>query len=471
MKIVSDISTTSRLVQGRAEGAPIVISAAVRPVLGSLRDGDSVQGALSPGALDAGNYASIAGMIDAVTVSAAINGATADLSDTVVISDTVSVTVSVTDTAGNARLFDAGSRVVSGVAPVAQTAPVITGTLAPGGTVAISQGTYDGTPAPTVTRTLTLDGVDVTADLSGSDYAIPASATQGSVLAYAETGSNGLDPDAMQDISVALVAAQTALLDTYPGAMGAWSLRRLSGSITDVVRVRRSSDNAEADFTADAVADGQLTAWVGSDNDGFVVTLYDQSGNGHAAVQPAAGKQPKVVQSGVLVTDGGKPSILYSLTRETSLTLPSGVYSLSSEPSKTIISVFNLMNTVEFARPFYFGNSGSSNITLRTGTSTSILTFNGFSNTVSFDLTSGTRYIVWAEDLSGTQSVYVDGALRASNMSGGTRSSNEARIGGYLTSNFWDGTISEVIFYPSDQSPNRAVIETDLADHYGSDLA
>jgi hypothetical protein len=147
-----------------------------------------------------------------------------------------------------------------------------------------------------------------------------------------------------------------------------------------------------------------------------------------------------------------------------------GVHSLSSEPSKTIISVFNLMNTVEFARPFYFGSGGSSNITLRTGTSTSILTFNGFSNTVSFDLTSGTRYIVWAEDLSGTQSIYVDGVLRASNTSGGTRSSNDALIGGYLTSNFWGGTISEVISYPSDQSSARSVIENDLVEHYGGGL-
>lgn len=468
MKIVSDISTTSRLVQGRTSGVPIVISATVRPLLGSLRDGDSVQIALSPGALDAGNYASIAGAIDAVSVSVSINGATADVTDAVFISDTVSVTVSVTDTAGNARLFDAGAQVVSGLAPVAQTAPVLTGTPAPGAAVTITQGTYAGTPVPTVTGTLTLDGVDVTANLSGSDYAIPTGATPGSVLAYAETGINGVDPDATQGTSVTIVAAENALLDAYPGAIGAWSLRKLSGSIDDVVRVRRSSDNAAADFTADAVADGSLVAWVGPGNDGFVVTLYDQSGNGHAAVQPATGKQPKVVENGVLVTDGGKPSILYSLARETSLTLPSGVYSLSAEPAKTIISVFNLMNTVEFARPFYFGNSGSSNITLRTGTSTSILTFNGFSNTVSFDLASGTRYIVWAEDLSGTQSVYVDGALRASNMSGGTRPSNEALIGGYLTSNFWDGTISEVIFYPSDQSTVRAAIETDLADHYGS---
>lgn len=471
MKTVSDISITSRLLQGRRSDASVVISAAVRPELGGLRDGDSVQAALSPGALDMGNYASVAGAITAVTPAVMINGVERDVADGVTFSDIVSVTITATDTAGNARMFDAGAQVVSGLAPVAETAPVITGTPAAGSIVTIIQGTYVGTPAPVVTGTLTLDGVDVTSSLSGSDYVIPASATLASVLVYSETGGNGVEPDAEQSTSVTVVAADTALLDIHSGAVGAWSLRKLSASTTDVVRVRRSGDNAEADFTADAVADGLLASWVGSGNDGFVVMLFDQSGNGQTAVQAAPGKQPTVVANGVLVTDGGKPSVLYSLARETSLTLPSGVHSLSSEPSKTIISVFNLMNTVEFARPYYFGSGGSSNITLRTGTSTSILTFNGFSNTVTFDLIPGTKYIVWAEDLSGTQSVYVDGALRGSNMSGGTRISNEAQIGGYLTSNFWDGTIAEVLFYPSDQSSDRAGIEQNLADYYGSSSA
>lgn len=471
MKIVADISTTSRFLQASGSGTPIVITAVVPPVLGTLRDGDVVDAALSSGALDMGNYASTAGAITALTVDVTINGAAGNLTDAVTFSDVVSVTITASDTAGNARGFAAGTRVVSGLAPVAQTAPAITGTPVPGSTVTITKGTYVGTPAPLVTGTLTLDGVDVTADLSGSNYAIPASAAPGDVLAYSETGGNGVDPDAQQGVSVTLLAAATALLDIYPGAAGAWSLRKLSDSTTDVVRVRRSGDDAVADFTADAVVDGSLASWVGSGNDGFVVTLFDQSGNGRAATQTVPGKQPKVVVNGSLVTDGGKPTVLYSLARETTLVLPSGVHSLSSEPSKTIISVFNLLNTVEFARPFYFGRNGSSNITLRTGTATSILTFNGFSNTVSFNLTSGTRYLVWAEDLAGTQSVYVDGALRASNMSGGTPVSNEARIGGYLTSNFWDGTIAEMIFYPSNRSSDKTAIEQDIAAFYGKTLA
>ena len=60
-------------------------------------------------------------------------------------------------------------------------------------------------------------------------------------------------------------AGFVGLLDEYTGAAAGYSLRRLSVNTTNVVRVRRSSDNSEADFTAEEVADGTMTAWVNSD--------------------------------------------------------------------------------------------------------------------------------------------------------------------------------------------------------------
>ena len=66
------------------------------------------------------------------------------------------------------------------------------------------------------------------------------------------------------------------LLDTYTGASAAYSLRNLSSSTTDVVRVRRSSNDDEQDFTASEVSGGALATFVGAGNDGFVTTWYDQ---------------------------------------------------------------------------------------------------------------------------------------------------------------------------------------------------
>ena len=56
------------------------------------------------------------------------------------------------------------------------------------------------------------------------------------------------------------------VLDQYTGAAAAYSLRRLSVNSTNVVRVRRSVDNAEDDFTADEITDGTLLSWVGGVN-------------------------------------------------------------------------------------------------------------------------------------------------------------------------------------------------------------
>ena len=100
----------------------------------------------------------------------------------------------------------------------------------------------------------------------------------------------------------------TGLLADYPGASAAYSLRNLIDTTTNVVRVRRSSDNLERDFTAAEITDGTLTTFTGA-NDGFVTTWYDQSGSGLDVSNPTAITQPSIVVSGVLNTLGGKPTI------------------------------------------------------------------------------------------------------------------------------------------------------------------
>jgi len=86
------------------------------------------------------------------------------------------------------------------------------------------------------------------------------------------------------------------LLDTYPGAAAAYSLRKLrSGYTGPCIRVRRFSDNAEQDFTASEVGDGTLVSFL-SGASGFVTTLYDQSGNGRDATQTVASNQPRMRQ-------------------------------------------------------------------------------------------------------------------------------------------------------------------------------
>jgi hypothetical protein len=103
------------------------------------------------------------------------------------------------------------------------------------------------------------------------------------------------------------------LLDEYPNAAAAYSLRYLKSTYVGnpVVNVRRSSDNAELDFTPTEINDGTLESWVGA-NDGLVTTWYDQSGNNFHASNVSATQQPAIVLSGALVTQGGKASVYSS---------------------------------------------------------------------------------------------------------------------------------------------------------------
>ena len=98
-------------------------------------------------------------------------------------------------------------------------------------------------------------------------------------------------------------------------AAAAYSTRRLRTAYTGpAIRVRRSSDNVEADIgftTAGDLDTAALLAHVqhggpGPGNeDGFVTAWYDQSGNGRNATETTAARQPRIVDAGVVEVMSG----------------------------------------------------------------------------------------------------------------------------------------------------------------------
>ena len=76
-------------------------------------------------------------------------------------------------------------------------------------------------------------------------------------------------------------------------------------------RVRRSSDNAELDFTWQDIIKGKVLNWVNKNGtaDGFVSIEYNPSGNGNDIVHTTVVHQPRLVTSGVLNTENGKPAL------------------------------------------------------------------------------------------------------------------------------------------------------------------
>lgn len=128
------------------------------------------------------------------------------------------------------------------------------------------------------------------------------------------------------------------------------SLQKLISTATVSIRVRRSSDNAEQDigFTGDALDTTSMLSFVGANN-GLIVTIYDQTGNGEHATNATAAQQPMIVSAGsyldYILWDGSN-----DILQITSLTLGTqfvGLYTKWEQP--TLSSVKALVeSTVDY---------------------------------------------------------------------------------------------------------------------------
>jgi hypothetical protein len=106
------------------------------------------------------------------------------------------------------------------------------------------------------------------------------------------------------------------LLDTYPNAAAAYSLRKLRTAYTgNAIRVRRTDlTESNIGFTAAGNLDtAALLSFTGTGalDNGFITTWYDQSGNSKDAIQTTAISQPLIVSAGVLLTLNSKSAIRF----------------------------------------------------------------------------------------------------------------------------------------------------------------
>jgi hypothetical protein len=129
----------------------------------------------------------------------------------------------------------------------------------------------------------------------------------------------------MIPVGILTAAATTSfvgLLDLYPSAAAAYSLRKLRAAYTgSAIRVRRSSDNATTNigFVANVLDTTTLLTFCGAGS-GFITIWYDQSGNGNNGTQNINDDQFKIVNLGVLITKNSKASCQINTTDYLTLT-------------------------------------------------------------------------------------------------------------------------------------------------------
>jgi len=186
---------------------------------------------------------------------------------------------------------------------------------------------------------------------------------------------------------------------------------------------------------------------------GFVETLYDQSGNGNDATQASAGNQPAIVQNGGLNSDGVRfDGVDDYMDFNTSLNAPLWSF-IAHRATKNNSAVFGVTAIYDI----WLGRRS-------TGTFIQVVT----------GVLSGGIYT--DSTVLRTDQIDADGAEIFSNgtslASGDNATSNLGdwgRLGGQgqLTSTkFLEGNIKEAVFYTTDKTSDRTEIETEINNHY-----
>jgi hypothetical protein len=261
------------------------------------------------------------------------------------------------------------------------------------------------------------------------------------------------------------------LLDLYPNAAAAYSLRKLRNAyIGSAIRVRRSSDNVEQDIGFDIFGDldsATLTTFCTGTN-GFITTWYDQSTVGRNATQTTAIRQPQIVASGNITNDGGKPALTFNgnywleiVNRPLiGLTQYAFFAVANAQLPDTYEMLFTQSNAggnsacIEFRR-----NLGGNNIQILDSSA------NGFVSVGSINQRS--LYSVMRN--STTTKLYFNGVFDSQNISVISPVGNFiSNIGGRVNGQFlYNGLQQEMIIYANDQTANQINIDGNIKTYYG----
>lgn len=250
--------------------------------------------------------------------------------------------------------------------------------------------------------------------------------------------------------------AAPLLLDLYP-ADAAYSLRKLRTAYSgSAIRVRRSSDNTEQDigFLGNDLDTASLLSFVGA-NDGRVVRWYDQQGS-NTAFQVTASSQPYIVVSGVIQQQDSKPCLVSNATNMGLALSPTvnttNVFTVSRIFKQQIVNYIIANSTGGFGYNGSFagvdGLFGFNGSALRSITGEDLNRHLGY-----FNLKSSRIFIA------------KDGAAEIDSGAFSTSMSFS-----YLTNRLAqrsDSNTQEIIIYNSDQTANKAAIESNINTYYG----
>lgn len=250
-------------------------------------------------------------------------------------------------------------------------------------------------------------------------------------------------------------AGDTLFLDSFTNASAAYSFQHLRTLYTgNCIRVRRSSDNAEQDigFVNKYLDTSSLKSFI-TTNTGYIVTWYDQSGNGRNATQATAGNQPRVLIAGAFTYQHGLPVMVYTSSSSTFLEISSSPLANTSTPTTLII--VNFLTAENFEMAFTQAN----------GSTTSTFEFRRNQTLDRYQVIFTSVVAPSGIAINNLEAIYsgfpADNYYQNSTVtaafpaSPSTINTNAARIGARYDGFYYDGYVKEVILYTISKTADR----------------
>ncbi len=276
------------------------------------------------------------------------------------------------------------------------------------------------------------------------------------------------------------------LLDQYPNAAYAYSLRKLDNDYTGAaIRVRKDTTGQpeqDINFIGNELDTASLKMFLNA-RSGFVTTWYDQSGNSRNATMTVQANQPRIANLGVIERRQGKVSIFFDGSNDYLLNTTTGYavnstqhYAVSSRgasvaSTQTVYStgiLSGLNNGFGFA--YRANNVATPNTLLQQARNlnTTVITIAAYANTINvsnmiFGVTSAT-----------SDSAYFNGSdlQTAAHTRANINNNSFLMIGaradgvGDIPGIYLNGTVSEIIRWTTANAPNRNEIFTNVNSYY-----
>jgi hypothetical protein len=256
------------------------------------------------------------------------------------------------------------------------------------------------------------------------------------------------------------------LLDDYPGAAAAYSVRKLSSTYSgSAMRVRRTVapfDETDIGFDSNGDLDTAAIVSFGGSDPLTVSVWYDQSGSLNDGSQATATAQPFIYDGSAVITENGKPALDFIATRF----MQSG--NVITDENVSCIGVATAITQAQTVQALVSAQSGI-NVGYELIYVTPNMSWRCRSSDLDVAQSQDVQSLIFADYNGASQELAVNGSNSTKSSLQTFSVTDDLMIGSRnqgAAQQPWGGTIQEVLIYNTSQSSNRTGIESNINDYF-----